>query len=350
VKHMPSNRHVAPQLSAPFRPTSRGSGWRRLAVLASTAAICAAVLPLAAADANPVSGHPSLKAILAEANKLSAQIDNLSQQYDGLKIQLKQARADVILAKEAAARDLRLVARDQSAVGAIAVEGYMSEGMNPTLELLQSSSPQSLLNRASMMTQIEQENGAKLKLVQVAAAAARRAQEAAVQQQQRATALAAQLARKVAVIQQKESFFNSQAYQQAEAIFQRTGQFPDIKVPGGDSAEVEALRWALTQRGKPYAWGAAGPDAYDCSGLVVWAYAKIGISLMHYTGDLWNEGEHVSRSELQPGDLVFFFADLGHVGIYLGHGLMVDAPTYGQPVQVQAVFWFAYAGAVRIVA
>jgi peptidoglycan DL-endopeptidase CwlO len=350
VKHMPHDRHVAPQWSAPPPAISRGASWRRAAVLASTVAVCATILPLGAADAKPASGNPSLKATLAEANKLSQQIDSLSQQYDSLKIQLQQARADVVIAKEDVARDLRLLARDQSAVGAIAVEGYMTEGMNPALELLQSSSPQSLLNRASMMTQIERENGAKLKLVQDAATAAQRAQVAAAQEQQRAKALSGQLARKVAAIQKKESFFNSQAYKQAEAIFQRTGQYPNFRIPGGNSVGVQALRFALTRRGYPYVWGAAGPYAFDCSGLVVWAYAKIGISLLHYTGDLWNEGEHISRSELQPGDLVFFFADLGHVGIYLGNGLMVDAPTFGQPVQVQPVFWFAYAGAVRIIA
>ena len=351
MKHMPLHRHVAPQSSARVSEFGRSVGWRRAAVLASAAAITASILPIATADATSASGGPSLKATLAEASKLSQQIDILSQQYDGLRIQLKQAEANVILARESAARDLRVLARDQSAVGAIAVEGYMTEGMNPALELLQSSSPQSLLNRASIMTQIEHENGAKLKLVQDAATAAARAREAAIQEQQRATALSAQLARKVAVIQKKESFFNSQAYKQAEGIFQRTGRYPNIKVPGGNSIGVQALRWALSARGKPYVWGAAGPDAFDCSGLVVWAYAKVGISLMHYTGDLWNEGEHISRSELEPGDLVFFYPGIEHVGIYLGDGLLVDAPTFGQVVQVQPMSDFApyYDGAVRII-
>ncbi len=350
MKHMPLNRHVAPQWLAPGIATSRSTRWRRAAVLASSVAICASILPLATADAQPASGNPSLKATLAEANKLSLQIDSLGQQYDGLKIQLKQAKADVILAKESAARDLRLLAQDQSAVGAIAVEGYMTEGMNPSLQLLQSSSPQNLLNRASIMTQIQQENGAKLRLVETAATAAARAQEAAVQEQQRARTLSAQLAKKVAAIQRKESFFNSQAYKQAEAIFQRTGQYPNIKLPG-NSVGVQALREALTRRGYPYVWGAAGPNAFDCSGLVVWAYAQIGISLMHYTGDLWNEGEHVSRSELQPGDLVFFYPGIEHVGIYIGNGLLIDAPTFGQVVQVQPMSDFApyYDGAVRII-
>jgi peptidoglycan DL-endopeptidase CwlO len=88
---------------------------------------------------------------------------------------------------------------------------------------------------------------------------------------------------------------------------------------------------------------------FDCSGLVMWAYAQVGISLTHYTGAQWNEGEHISRSQLEPGDLVFFFADISHVGMYIGNGLMIDAPTFGQPVQIQPLLP-QYVGAVRIVA
>jgi cell wall-associated NlpC family hydrolase len=157
------------------------------------------------------------------------------------------------------------------------------------------------------------------------------------------------MAAKVSQIQQKENFFNSQAFQQAAAIYAKTGQYPYI-APQGRSIGVQALRYALTKVGDPYVWGAAGPNEFDCSGLVMWAYAQVGISLEHFTGDQWNEGEHISRSELQPGDLVFFYPDIGHVGLYVGNGLMVDAPTFGQPVQVQPVFWSAYVGAVRIVA
>jgi cell wall-associated NlpC family hydrolase len=153
----------------------------------------------------------------------------------------------------------------------------------------------------------------------------------------------------VNAIQQRENFFNSQAFAQAETIFAKTGSYPNISV-AGDTVGVQALRAALTRVGDPYAWGAAGPGAFDCSGLVVWAYAQVGISLMHYTGDLWNEGEHISQAQLEPGDLVFFFADISHVGMYVGNGLMVDAPTYGVPVHVEPVFWSAYVGAVRIVA
>jgi len=354
VEHMPLRRHVARRSSSYFRGTRRVFTSRRFtlhpaAALAGAAAICATMLPSGIADATPSSGNPTLNAVLAKANALSEQIDNLSQQYDGLRIQLNQARAAVAIAEEDEALDERILGKDQVTIGAIAAESYMSGGLDPTLQLLQGSSPQNLLNRASIMTQLEQENGAKVKLVASAAAAAQRAQAAAAQEQRHATELAAAMTAKVAAIQKKEDFFNSEAFQQAEAIFQQTGHYPPIHV-NGDTVGVEALRAALTRIGAPYVWGAAGPWAFDCSGLVVWAYAQIGISLEHYTGDLWNEGEHISRSELEPGDLVFFFPDISHVGIYVGNGLMLDAPTFGQNVQIQAVFWSAYVGAVRIVA
>jgi peptidoglycan DL-endopeptidase CwlO len=320
-------------------------------VLGGALALCAAILPsgiaaaTSSAPADP-AGHaanPSLKAVLAEANKLSEQIDSLGEQYDNLRIQLTQARANAKAATEEAARDEALLGSAKGSVGAIAVENYMSGGMNPSLELLATSSPQSLLNRASIMTEIEQENGDKLSVVAAAETTAQRAREAAVQEQQHAKALSKEMAAKVAVIQTKESFFNGQAFQKAQAIFDATGKYPNIHVHG-DSIGVQALRWALTRLGDEYVWGGAGPDDFDCSGLVMWAYAQIGISLEHFTGDQWNEVVHVPRSELEPGDLVFFYPGIDHVGLYMGDGMMVDAPTFGQPVQVQPVMWDVYDG------
>jgi peptidoglycan DL-endopeptidase CwlO len=223
----------------------------------------------------------------------------------------------------------------------------MGGGLNPALQLLTTNSPQSLLNRASIMTQLQRENGARVRLVGAAVTAARRAEAAAAQQQRLAGSLAKQMQSKVTAIQQRENFFNSQAFAQAEQIYQQTGSYPNITV-SGDTVGVQALKAALTRIGDPYVWGAAGPDSFDCSGLVMWAYAQVGISLEHFTGDQWNEGEHVSISQLEPGDLVFFYADLGHVGMYIGNGLMVDAPTFGQDVQIQPVMWSVYEGAVQI--
>ena len=107
---------------------------------------------------------------------------------------------------------------------------------------------------------------------------------------------------------------------------------------------------ALTRVGDPYIWGAEGPKAFDSSGLTAWAYAQIGVGLVHYTGDQWNKGAHVPRNKLQSGDLVFFYPDVSHVAIYIGYGLIVDAPNNGETVSVRPVPWKYYAGAVRILA
>lgn len=100
----------------------------------------------------------------------------------------------------------------------------------------------------------------------------------------------------------------------------------------------KVIAYARKQIGDPYRWGAAGPDAYDCSGLVVAAYASIGIRLPHQTGDLVGKGRRVSRDQMQPGDLVFLSDH--HVGIYIGGGKMIHAPHPGDHVRVAAVYAF----------
>lgn len=98
------------------------------------------------------------------------------------------------------------------------------------------------------------------------------------------------------------------------------------------------IAFALAQIGKRYQWAAAGPNAYDCSGLVMVAFSKIGLRLPHFTGALINLGKQVSKSGLQKGDIVF--PSSGHVGIYLGDGKMVHAPQPGESVKVSIVYAF----------
>lgn len=319
-----------------------------VATLAATAAALAIILPSGTSNAETARPQPSLTALVAQARQLSNQIDALSQQYDGLRIELQHARSEARLAQQAARRDSSALANSKQAVGALAGSSYMSVGFDPTLALLTSGNPGQFLSEASTVEALDQHAGLRYTTLHTAQLTALRARETARQQITQVSQLESQMSVKQRAIQRKIDLINSAALRQAFAIFQQTGQYPNINIPTMDTVGARALRFALTRRGYPYIWGAAGPTSFDCSGLVVWAYAQEGIALPHYTGWLWNLGMHVSRGDLQPGDLVFFFQDISHVGIYLGDGLMVDAPSFGQPVQVQAVFWNAYVGAVRI--
>jgi peptidoglycan DL-endopeptidase CwlO len=320
---------------------------RRLATAASIAAAVGLAVPVSMSGAASASPQPTLKELLAQAAKLSRQIDSLSQQYDALRIQYNEAKAQVKIARMIVSRDERLLKTDQAAIAQIAAAGYMTGGVNPAISLLTSKTPESMLTRASILGQLQKENGDKLHLVATARAAAQRAKLLAIQQQHKAAKLSKAMKAKVAVIQDKENKLNSAAYAKALEIYRKTGTYPPVNI-NGSSLEVHALREAMTKIGDAYVWGAAGPSTFDCSGLVVWAYAQLGVSLPHFTGDLWNSGVHVSRAELRPGDLVFFYPDIGHVGIYVGNGFMLDAPTFGIPVGIHPVMWDVYDGAVRI--
>ncbi len=298
-------------------------------------------------QAQTVASTPSLKELVAQATQLSNEVDSLGQQYDGLQIQLAHANSEVRVAKQAAARAEAAMAGGEKAVAQLAAMSYMNGGMDPTLQMLTSGSPDRFLGQASTMQQLNDEAAMRVTTLQHQRVTAERAQATAREEIATADHLQAEIASKQKSIQAKLDIMNSSAMTQAMSIFAKTGSYPDVVLPEATNVGTTALRYALTQRGKPYVWGAAGPDSYDCSGLVVWAFAQEGISLPHYTGSLWNSGMHVSRADLEPGDLVFFFADLSHVGIYVGNNLMVAAPSTGQVVQVQPIF-DAYVGAVRI--
>jgi cell wall-associated NlpC family hydrolase len=122
---------------------------------------------------------------------------------------------------------------------------------------------------------------------------------------------------------------------------------PAQSAPAPKGGAATAVQAAMSQMGKPYRWGGAGPNSYDCSGLMMWAYARAGISLPHSSRAQYAATTRVSRAALQPGDLVFFGSPIHHVGMYIGNGQMVEAPYSGQVVRVRSIARSDYVGAGR---
>jgi len=122
--------------------------------------------------------------------------------------------------------------------------------------------------------------------------------------------------------------------------------------PPANSLGAQAVQIAMGELGVPYVWGGASPSGFDCSGLTMWVYAQLGIHLDHYTVSQFDAGPHVAESDLAPGDLVFFEAGIGHVGIYIGNGEFIHAPHTGTVVQISSLSdsWYEaeYQGATRV--
>ena len=329
-----------------MRKLSGGAGL--VSAAAALALLFSGILPGGISAAQTTAPKPNLTTLVAEAKQLEFQINALSEQYDGLRIQLGRAQANARIAESAASRGSAALAISQQAVAQLAAANYMGSGLDPTFQALTTGDPAQFLSQASAVAELDQSSGVKVSTLSNEVTQALRDKQTADQQIAQVDALEAQMNAKKKVIDAKIDQVNSAAMKQAMAVFTQTGQYPNINIPTANTVGSQALQAAITREGDPYVWGAAGPGEFDCSGLVVWAYAQEGIALPHYTGSLWNSGMHVARSDLEPGDLVFFFSDISHVGIYLGDGMMIDAPDFGETVKVEPVYWSAYVGAVRI--
>ncbi len=164
-----------------------------------------------------------------------------------------------------------------------------------------------------------------------------------------------ELAEAQAAVQQHEEAPQAPQIEPAHDATERDPQ--PTEVPEGDDAPAPpppvsggagtAVQSAAAQIGKPYEWAAAGPDSFDCSGLTMYAWGKAGVSMAHSAAAQYDAFPHVSRSELQPGDLVFFGSPIHHVGIYEGGGVMINAPQTGEFVRRDSIARADYVGASR---
>jgi cell wall-associated NlpC family hydrolase len=212
------------------------------------------------------------------------------------------------------------------------------------------------------ISRLEAEERARQERLRREAEARLAAQQAAAKRAQEALEAAREQARENALEAARDrGESEDEAQRQAEAVAAAVAPNPDEQVGAvastPDGTVAPASRYsgvvgvAMQYLGVPYVWGGESPSGMDCSGLVVLVFRQFGLSLPHYTGDLWNEGVPVDRDQLQPGDLVFF-SGLGHMGIYIGGGQMIHAPHTGDVVKITDInsgyYAYSYDGARRI--
>ncbi|MEW1753749.1 C40 family peptidase [Streptomyces angustmyceticus] len=361
-------------------------GGRRTAVGLTTAALASATLLSQSADAAPRAPKPTIEEVKQKVDGLYRQAEVATQKYNAAKEHAETQRHTVDKLLDGAAKRAEAMNESRRRLGTFASAQYRTGGMNPTAQLMLAKDPQQFFDRSHLMERLtgRQKQAVSDYQEQQAAAARQRAEatrslerlqtsqaslKESKQSVQAKLAEARQLlsrltaqekARLAELERRKEAAAKRKAEEEARKQQERERQQQHDGggqsgggTDGGSSAgpssnqAEKALAFARAQMGKPYVWGATGPSSYDCSGLTQAAWKAAGVSLPRTTWDQVKVGQRVATKDLKPGDLVFFYDDISHVGMYIGGGKMIHAPHPGANVREESIYYMPIYGSVR---
>ncbi|GAY11272.1 invasion associated protein p60 [Pseudonocardia sp. N23] len=293
-----------------------------------------------------------------EAEALTEQWHAATDAHDTAEAEADTARTAVEPAQEAAARAEADEEQYRGQLDVLAMATFENGRLDQFDALLSSTSPQNFLDQMSALESLSAEHRVQLEEFEAKVAAARKARadaDAAVARAQQAADDAQRSAddietRKAAAddrIADVERMI-SRLSPAERAKLRSPDEGAPIGVVLGSGIGAEALAMAATKLGRPYVWGASGPSSFDCSGLTSWAFKQVGMTLPRSSSAQSQVGTPVSWNDLRPGDLVFYYSPVSHVGIYAGGGKMINAPESGDVVKYQTVSRSAFSGARRL--
>jgi peptidoglycan DL-endopeptidase CwlO len=327
------------------------------------------VLPGAAA-AGPKA---NLNQVQRQVDQLNRQAEQAAERYNTAKVELTDTTRRLRAARNKLAATQRRLDAMRTLVGRIAVASYKSGGLDSSVQLLLSDNPTGFLRQAADLTQVTKHQDQLLADMRAARLSAAVDRKGVAEQQAQAQDLQAKIAAEKSTIEARLAAAQAvlgrlQARQRAKLMAMRQaatqralgarstamrasrssrgGDFPTYDGPASGRAAV-AVKTAYAQLGDPYAWGASGPGSFDCSGLTMYSWAAAGVSLPHSSSAQYSAVPHVAISNLQPGDLVFYYSPISHVGIYIGGGRIIDAPYPGLSVHISGLNTMPLAGAGR---
>ncbi|MEU6063084.1 NlpC/P60 family protein [Streptomyces sp. NPDC047082] len=311
--------------------------------------------------------------VRAKVDKLYQEAEVATEKYNGAKEKADSAEQRLKALRDEAARKEDKLNSARDALGSVAAAQYRAGGLDPTVQLMLSTDPdrylegtafaervgdrqsQAVARVRKQLREIEQLRGAAhVELVSL------RSRQAELKRQKKTVTGKLGEARQLLsrlTPQERAGVTADGGADSAAAAGHASRSASDARdaltasgsTAASNSRAAAAVAYAYQKLGSPYVWGATGPDAFDCSGLAQAAYRSAGISLPRTTYAQINAGRRVSRSELLPGDLVFFYSGISHVGIYVGNGQMIHAPNPSAPVRLAPIDEMPFAGATRVV-
>ena len=326
-------------------------GRKRLASALSVLALAATVGVVGLMPAQPAQAEPDIDDVQARVDTLFHDAEQASERLNDAQLELADLRSDLVsLQADQQRQGDKLEAARQNLQDSI-VSSYEGQNLSAVGVVANTDDANSFVSNLSTMSayndlqsQLFSSFSTQAKALNLRAKATeQRADEIKTKQDE----LAAEKKTIDAKYAEAKDLLDKLKAEEREALLSRGS----VQVPSGVDASGRAaiaIRYAMAQVGKAYVYGAAGPNAFDCSGLMMMAWAQAGIGLPHSSSAQYGMGRHVASSDLQPGDLVFYYSPISHVAMYIGNGLIVEAANPGAGVRVSGVFSMPYAGATRL--
>ncbi|MEQ6901155.1 NlpC/P60 family protein [Nocardioides sp. YIM 152588] len=304
---------------------------------------------------SPAQAEPDIDTVRDRVESLLHEAEQASERYNDAKIELDELNAELESLKADQKRQGDVLDGVRTDVREAMIAQYQGQTLGAAGELLESDSDGFLTQLSTLSTVSDLQDsllsayGDELKAYNI-----RRAQTA--DRRDRIATLESRLDKEKASANDKladaEDLLDELEAEERAAVLSRSSEPRTVpttttaQVPASGRASA-ALSYAMAQVGKAYVYGAAGPSAFDCSGLTMMAWAQAGVSLPHSSSAQFSSGTRISESQLQPGDLVFYYSPISHVGIYIGGGNIVHAANPGTGVRVAPLHSMPYVGAVR---
>ncbi|WP_405389069.1 NlpC/P60 family protein [Streptomyces sp. NBC_01102] len=384
-----------PALASHRKPRTRVRTTTPAVGLTTAALASVTLLSTQSATAAPAEPKPSIEEVQKKVDDLYRQAGTATQEYNKAKTASTQQRSKVDALLEAAAKRADKLNETRRELGHYAAAQYRGGAIAPTATFFLADDPQAYFDQDQLMARMtsqQQKAVADFRTQQGEAAAKRveatksletltesqatlrtskqqvqnkltearsllskltaeeKARLAELERKKEAEAerKAKELARQQAAAKAEADRAAEEAAAKEEEAGSGTGTGGDTDSDSGYAAKADkVLAFARAQIGKPYVWGATGPASYDCSGLTQAAWKAAGVTLPRTTWDQVEVGTRVATADLQPGDLVFFYDDISHVGIYKGDGMMIHAPKPGANVREESIYYMPIYGSVR---
>jgi peptidoglycan DL-endopeptidase CwlO len=323
-----------------------------ISVIAGTA-VAAVVASLGLLPSDSAQAKPTIQDVQHRVDRLYHEAEQASERYNQIRVQLSQMRGDVQALRVDQARQQHRTEKARQMVADSIVRQYEGDSLSAVGQAVVSSDPSQFVSQLTTMSAFNSMQASQYSSYLTEAKALSIRQDATKSQLAKVARLEQQAAQDKATIAHKLAAAKSllgkmQADARARLVEASRSSTPvstaDVPVSGRAAA---AVRYAMAQVGKAYVYGAAGPNAFDCSGLTMAAWGAAGVGLPHSSSAQYGSGTHISASQLQPGDLVFYYSPISHVGMYIGHGMIVNAENPSAGVRVAGLYSMPYVGAVR---